>query len=129
MFALSYMQGGKAQFGRKEAINQIAAKNKPFWSFTEFMEKLEMQFGDLNPKVIAVGKLKTMRQGTMFVDGFILQFKAEAVQMDLGDAALIKYLKVGLNTSLFQSIYRLPVMPMTLEEWYNWAFKLDWQYR
>jgi hypothetical protein len=42
---------------------------------------------------------------------------------------LIEYLKAGLNPSLFKSIYRLPVMPITLEQWYEWAFKLDWQYR
>jgi hypothetical protein len=88
-----------------------------------------MQFGDLNPKAMAVGKLKMTRQGGLSADEFILQFKAEASQMELGDAALIEYLKVGLNASLFKSIYQLPVMPTTLEQWYSWAFKLDWQYR
>jgi hypothetical protein len=33
MFALSYIHGGKAQFWRNEAINQIAAGHKPFRSF------------------------------------------------------------------------------------------------
>jgi len=42
---------------------------------------------------------------------------------------LIKYLKAGLNPALFKSIYQLPVMPETLKEWYEWAQKLDWQYR
>jgi Retrotransposon gag protein len=129
MFALLYMQGGKAQFWRNEAINQIAIGHEPFRSFQDFLQKLEAQFGDPNLKATAVGKLKTMRQGSLSADEFMLQFKAEASQTDLGDAALIKYLKAGLNQSLFKSIYRLPVMPTTLEEWYEWAFKLDWQYR
>ena len=34
-----------------------------------------------------------------------LQFKAEASQTDLGNAALVKYLKAELNPSLFKSIY------------------------
>ena len=105
MFALSYMQGGKAQFWRNEAINQIAMGHKPFESFKDFLEKLEAQFGDPNPKATAVGRLKTMRQGNMSADEFILQFKAEASQTDLGDAALVEYLKAGLNASLFKSIY------------------------
>jgi hypothetical protein len=71
MFALSYIQGGKAQFWWNEAINQIAAGHKPFRS------------------------LKTMRQGGLSTDEFILQFKAKASQMELGDAALIEYLKAG----------------------------------
>lgn len=105
MFTLSYMQGGKAQFWRNKAINQIAMGYELFKSFKEFLEKLESQFGDLNPKMTAIGKLKTMRQGSLSADEFILQFKAKALQMDLGDAALIEYLKAGLNTSLFCSIY------------------------
>ena len=59
---------------------------------------------------------------------FILQFKAEASQTDLGEATLIKYLKAGLHQSLFKLIYQLPVMPTTLDSWYDWAFKLDWNY-
>jgi hypothetical protein len=107
MFMLSYIQGDKAQFWQNEleAINQIAMGHKPFWSFAEFLKRLEMQFRDLNPKVMAVGKLKIMRQGRLSMDKFILQFKAEAAQMELGNAALIEHLKVGLNASLFKLIY------------------------
>ena len=63
------------------------------------------------------------------MDEYILQFKAEASQTDLGNTTLVEYLKAGLNPTLFKSIYRLPVMPETLKEWYEWAQKLDWQYR
>ena len=105
MFALLYMQGGKAQSWRNEAINQIAAGKKPFKSFQDFLEKLEAQFGDPNPKVTAVGKLKTMRQGSLTTDEFILQFKAEALQTNLGEAVLIEYLKAGIHQLLFKSIY------------------------
>ena len=59
-------------------------------------------------------------------DKFILQFKAEVLH--LGEATLIKYLKVGLHQLLFKSIYQCLVMPTTLKSWYDWAFKLDWQY-
>jgi len=54
------MQGGKAQFWRNEAINQIAQGHKPFKSFQDFLEKVEAQFSDPNLKATAVGKLKTM---------------------------------------------------------------------
>jgi len=63
------------------------------------------------------------------VDEYILQFKAKASQTNLGDTTLVEYLKARLNPTLFKSIYRLPVMPETLKEWYKWAQKLDWQYR
>ena len=128
MFVLLFMQGGKMQFRRNEAINQIVTGHKLFHSFEGFLEKLEAQFRDPNPKVTAVGQLKTMHQGSSSADEFILQFKVEASQTNLGKAMLIKYLKAGLNLSLFKSIYQSPVIPTTLDQWYEWAFKLDWQY-
>jgi Retrotransposon gag protein len=125
MFALFYIKGGKAQYWRNEAINKIVAGHKPFKNFCDFLAKLEAQFGDPNPDATAKGKLKVMHQGAKMVDEFILEFKSEASHSNLGDVALIKYLKAGLNQSLFKSIYRLPHMPETLQEWYEWAMKLD----
>jgi len=55
MFALSYIQGGKAQYWKNEAINLIAARQELFKDF-----KLEAQFGDPSPKATAIGKLKTL---------------------------------------------------------------------
>ncbi|KAF8221885.1 hypothetical protein L208DRAFT_1527686 [Tricholoma matsutake] len=73
--------------------------------FREILERLEAQFGDPNPKATANSKLKTMCQGSLMADEFILQFKVEALQMDMGEAASVEFLKAGLNTSLFKSIY------------------------
>lgn len=127
-FALSYIQGGKVQFWRNEAINKIVAGHKLFKNFCDFLNWLEAQFSDPNPDVTAKGKLKVMRRGVKTVDEFILEFKSEASHSNLGDVALIKYLKVGLNQSLFKSIYCLLHMLTMLMEWYEWAMKLDRQY-
>ena len=59
-FALLYMQGGKTQFWRNKAINQVAHGHEPFKSFQDFLGKVEAQFGDPNLKATAIGKLKTM---------------------------------------------------------------------
>jgi Retrotransposon gag protein len=105
MFALLYIKGGKAQFWRNGAINKIVAGHKPFKNFHDFLAKLEAQFSDPNPDATAKGKLKVMRQGAKMADEFILEFKSEASHSNLGDVALIEYLKAGLNQSLFKSIY------------------------
>ncbi|KAF8240315.1 hypothetical protein L208DRAFT_1233916, partial [Tricholoma matsutake] len=107
MFALSYIQGGKAQFSRNEAINQIAGENRAFATFKEFLERLEAQFGDPNLKATANAKSKTMYQGSLMVNEFILQFKAEASQMDMGEAALVEFLQ-GMIKSL--TIYPLTTL-------------------
>jgi len=100
-----------------------------FKDFKHFIVRMEAQFGDLSPKATAIRKLKTLWQGSSSVDEYILQFKSEASQTDLGNTMLVEYLKAGLNPRLFKSIYPLPVMPETWKEWYEWAQKLDWWYR
>jgi len=105
MFALSYMQEGKAQYWKNEAINLIAAGQKLFKDFKDFITQMEAQFGDPSPKATTIGKLKTLHQGSLSVDKYILKFKAEASQTDLGDPTLVEYLKAGLNPPLFKSIY------------------------
>ncbi|KAF8226827.1 hypothetical protein L208DRAFT_1299973, partial [Tricholoma matsutake] len=71
---------------------------------------------DPNLKVTANAKLKTMCQGSLMADEFILQFKVEASQMDMGEATLVEFLKAGLNPSLFKSTYQLPSMTEKLDE-------------
>jgi len=105
MFVLSYIQGGKVQYWKDEAINLIAAGQEPFKDFKDFIVQMEAQFGDLSPKATAIRKLKTLQQGSSSVDKYILQFKAKASQTDLGDTALVDYLKARLNPMLFKSIY------------------------
>ena len=89
MFALSYMKGGKVQYWKNEAINLIAPGQEPFKDFKDYITQMEAQFGDLSPKATAIGKLKTLRQWSSSVDEYILQFKAEASQTDLGDTTLL----------------------------------------
>jgi hypothetical protein len=108
--------------------NETVTGHKPFKKFCDLLAKLEAQFGNPNPDAMAKGKLKVMHQGAKTADEYILEFKSEASCSNLGDVALIKDLKVGLNQSLLKYIYQLPHMPETLQEWYKWAMKLDRQY-
>jgi len=60
MFPLSYMQGGKVQYWKNEAINLIAARQEPFKDFKDFIMQMEAQFGDPSSKAATIGKLKTL---------------------------------------------------------------------
>ena len=70
-----------------------------------------------------------MCQGSSSANKYILQFKGEASQTNVGDQTLVEYLKAWLNPMLLKSIYQLPVIPETLKEWYEQAWELDGQYR
>ena len=60
MFVLSYIQGGKAQYWKDEAINLISARQEPFKDFEDFIAQMEAQFSDPSPKATAIRKLKTL---------------------------------------------------------------------
>jgi len=60
MFALSYIQGGKAQYWKNEAINLIAAGQEPFKDFKDFIVQIGAQFSDPSPKATAIRTLKTL---------------------------------------------------------------------
>jgi len=83
MFALSYMQGGNAQYWKNEAINLIAARQEPFKDFKGFIVQMEAQFGDLSPKATAIGKLKTLWQGSSSVDEYIFAIQSQGFSNQL----------------------------------------------
>jgi len=62
---------------------------QPSKDFKDFITQMEAQFGHLSPKETAIGKLQTLHQWSSSVDEYILQFKAEASQTNLGDTTLV----------------------------------------
>jgi len=60
MFVLSYIQGGKVQYWKNEAINLIAARQELFKDFKDFIVQMEAQLSNPSPKATAIGKLKTL---------------------------------------------------------------------
>ena len=65
MFALSYIQGGKAQYWKNEAINLIAAGQEPFKDFKKFTVQIEAQFGD-KPQSDHHWEIKNLTTGVLF---------------------------------------------------------------
>jgi len=65
MFALSYIQGGKAQYWKNEAINLIAAGQELFKDFKDFIAQMEAQFGDPSPKATTMRKQRLYDRGSL----------------------------------------------------------------
>jgi len=59
--------------------------------FQRFHHSVEAQFGDLSPKATHHQEIKNLTTGILYVDEYVLQFKAEASQTDLGDTGLVEY--------------------------------------
>ena len=74
-------------------------------------------------------KLSVLVQGNKTADEYSLEFQGLAYKTGYNETALIEKFEHGMNAALRQKIYSLPHMPETIQHWYDWACKLDRQWR
>jgi len=107
----------------------IAARQEPFKDFKDFITQLEAQFGDPSPKATAIGKLKNSTTRILFCGRVYITIQSRGFTDRLRRHRVNRIFESQIKPRAIKSIYRLPVMPENLKEWYEWAQKLDWQYR
>ena len=131
IFALSYMKEGTAGPWKQNfwATEKLDDQTAP-WTWTRFKDTLKASFAPPDRPGEALTLLITERQGNRTVDEFIAEFKINASQSGLKeDLSLIKWFSVGINPQLARKIRELERVPSTIQEWYDWASKLDLNFR
>lgn len=128
ILALSYMKGGTAGPWAKEKVKQYF-KGEVTQTWEEFCKEFEEVFNDPDPKATARHKIKKLKQGSQTADEYICSFRELKDATGYNDAALVEKFEEGLNSALVDKIYNLPQMPTNLQEWFQWAAKLDRQWR
>jgi Retrotransposon gag protein len=127
-FALSYMKGGTASQWSKRQIQQYSKAGKlPSWE--TFLSQFKSYFFDTDPKGTAIHKLWLLKQGNSTCEEYIAAFKELMDDTGFNDPALMAEFERGLNVSLANRVQSLPVPPTTLEEYMDWADKLDKAHR
>ena len=129
--ALSYMTKGRALIWGELKIQELNALTPPFGTVTyaAFETQVRQAFGDSDRAATARLKIKTVKQGNASADDYIVDFDQYKDLTLYNNDALIQAFKEGLNQPLLSKIYALPAMPTTIQEWQQWASKLDRQYR
>lgn len=125
-FTLSYMRGGTAGPWAVQKVKQLTTEVQ---TWDSFLAELKSTFGDPNPSATARFRMDQLRQGSMTAEELVAKFKALTSDSGYNDAALMDRFEKCLNSALVDSIYKLPVMPITFEEWVQWAVRLDRQWR
>ena len=69
--------------------------------------------------------------GNNSIEDHTAKFKILLAKSGVPDTSpsAIDYYQISLNVPLQKKILELPTQPTTLEEWYNWASKLDNNYQ
>ena len=129
IFALSYMKEGTAAPWARLKVREYASKEANKVSWNDFLMELKQTFGDPNPAGTARYKMNQLKQGSFTAEEYIASFRHLKEDTLYNDAALVEKFEQGLNSALVDRIYTLPQMPTTLEGWFDWAIKLDRQWR
>lgn len=129
IFALSYMKGGTAEPWAKLKVKEYTTRGVVDETWDNFLKELKQAFGDPNPASTARHKLNQLKQGSQSAEEYIAQFRQYKEDTLYNDAALIEKFEQGLNSALVDRVYALPEMPTTLKGWFDWATKLDRQWR
>ena len=100
-------------------------------TWTQFVKELTYAFQPYDAPRDALEHLTNMKMGTSTIEDHTARFRTllEKSGVSKNSPSAIDYYQKTLNLPLQKKILELPVTPKTLEEWYEWATKLDNNYR
>jgi Ty3 transposon capsid-like protein/Zinc knuckle len=131
-FTLSFMNEGDAASWKEQLLEDaMALPSLDLGTWKEFKENLEEAFKPYDAPGDALEEMKTLRMGNNSIEEHIAKFKMLVTRsgLDTASAAVIDYFRESLNIPLQRRILSLENPPKTLKEWYDWAAKLDNNFR
>jgi hypothetical protein len=131
-FALSFMNEGDAASWKEQLLEDaMALPSLDLGTWTQFKASLEDSFKPYDAPGDALEEMKALRMGNNSIEEHTAKFKMLVTRsgLDTTSAAVIDYFRESLNIPLQRRILSLENPPKTLKEWYDWAAKLDNNFR
>ena len=131
-FTLSFMNEGDAASWKEQLLEDaMALPTLDLGTWKQFKINLEEAFKPYDAPGDALEEMKTLRMGNNSIEEHIAKFKMLVTRSELEatSAAVIDYFRESLNIPLQRRILSLENPPKTLKEWYDWAAKLDNNFR
>ena len=100
-------------------------------TWIQFVKELTNAFQPYDAPGDALENITNMKMGNNTIEDHTAQFQTllEKSGVSKGSPSAIDYYRKTLNVPLQKKILELPVTPKTLDEWYEWAARLDNNYR
>jgi hypothetical protein len=129
LFALLFMNGGVAG-SWKQGKTAAYLKDGNFGTFDEFKQAVRTTFTPIDDEGVAKTELRTLQQGDMRIEEYIVQFTIISACTGLTeDSALIEYFIDGLHPKLMEHVYTMEKPPTMLEGWMRAALLFDENWR
>src|SRR5271168_1541003 len=137
-FFLSFMNEGDAASWKEQLLEDALATAQAnntelkLGSFAQFKHDLQEAFAPYDSPGDALEKMKTLRMKREdSIDEHIAKFRmmVSESKLDKSSPVIIDLFRETLSMPLQKRILTLESPPKKLEDWYNWATKLDHQWR
>jgi hypothetical protein len=131
-FVLSYMSEGDADSWKEEFVDtaeQKAAqdgKTLDFGTYADFIKQITKDFSPYDAPKDAIFEMKEMKLGNTSIEEHVSKFKMLVTRSKLDkNDAVIEYFRETLPIPLQREIMTLHTLPKDLNEWYDWAVRLQ----
>lgn len=131
-FALSFMNDGDAASWKEQFLDEAAQGNSlTLGTWDAFKIRLNEAFKPYDAPGDALEEMKTLRMGNNTIEEHVAKFKMLVTRSELTETspAVIDYFRETLQVPLQRRILSLEKPPTTLKEWYEWASRLDNNFR
>lgn len=133
-FILSYMQKGPAAGWKSQYIQERTTDGTldltGARAYNDFRTAQRKSFEPTMKATHALDRIKTLTQGSNSAENHVVLFKALALKSGITDEkAVIDCFQGTLNRNLLKKLLELPTPPEKLSDWYDWAIRLDQNYR
>ena len=131
-YVLSFMNEGDAKSWKGQFLRSATTPtglNLGLW--TDFLKTLDEAFKPYDAPGDALEELTSLKMGTSSIEDHITQYKVLLNKSGVPESSpsAVDYFRKTLNVPLQRKLLELPNTPKDLKEWYEWASKLDNNYR
>ena len=131
-YALSFMSEGDAKSWKGQFLrNATTTTGMDLGIWKQFLIDLKAAFQPYDASGDALEELTTLKMGNTSIEDHIAKYKillARSGVLDTSPSA-IDYFRKTLNIPLQRKLLELPTPPTNLKEWYDWAARLDNNFR
>jgi Domain of unknown function (DUF4939)/Zinc knuckle len=131
-YVLSFMNESDAKSWKGQFLQKAStATGINLGTWTAFLTDLKAAFSPYDAPGDALEELIALKQGTNSIEDHIARFKVLLTKSQVPETSpsSIDYFRKTLNVPLQRKLLELATPPTSLQEWYDWATKLDNNYR
>ena len=131
-YALNFMDKGDAKSWKTAFLqNATTQTGLDLGTWTNFLDKLKGDFKPYDAPGDALEELITLKMGNSSIEDHIARYKVLLKKSQVPDdsPSAIDYFRKTLNIPLQRKLLELPTAPKDLKDWFEWASRLDNNYR